>query len=137
MNMYTTIWLGLAMAAIAVINVGLMAWLWRFPLRPDPTGQDPNGVSTAPRLWTNVHRALGYLFVLIYLALLFEMVPRIWEFRVQTSVGVWHGVLGALIGVLLVIKISVIRRFKRFGDRLPIIGGCLAVVTWLSVGLST
>lgn len=137
MNMLTTIWLGVAMAMIAVVNVGLMAWLWRFPMVPDPTGRDPHGVSTAPRLWTNVHRGLGFLFVLLYLALLWEMVPRAWEFRVQTPIGIWHGVLGALVGVLLIIKISVIRRFTHFGNRLPIIGGSLAVVTWLSVGLST
>lgn len=57
--------LGLTMAAIAVVNAGLMAWLWRFPMVPDPAGRDPNGVSTAPRSWTNVRRALGYVFLLV------------------------------------------------------------------------
>ncbi|HEX7152043.1 MAG TPA: hypothetical protein VF618_11195 [Thermoanaerobaculia bacterium] len=129
MTMATTMWLTLVMATIAVINTALMAWLWRFPMQPDPTGRDPNGVSTAPRSWTNVHRALGYLFVLTYAALLFEMLPRAWEFREVTAVGVIHGALGALVGLLLVVKIAVIRRFQRFGNRLPWIGGALAVTT--------
>ena len=49
MSMQTTMWLGFAMAAIAIGNAALMAWLWRFPMKPDPTGRDPHGVSTAPR----------------------------------------------------------------------------------------
>lgn len=127
--MQTTIALGLLMAAIAVVNAGLMAWLWRFPMQPDPTGRDPHGVSTAPRWGTNLHRILGYVFVATYVVLLVEMLPRAWEFRAMTGVSVAHGVLGILVGVLLVIKIAIIRRFQRFGNRLPWIGGALAAIT--------
>ena len=133
--MQTTIWLGLAMATIAIVNASLMAWLWRFPMQPDPTGRDPNGVSSAPRSWTNVHRALGYVFVLIYAALLVEMVPRVWEFRVANAISVLHGALGILVGVLLIVKIAIIRRFQRFGNRLPWIGGALAVTTVIVAAL--
>jgi hypothetical protein len=133
--MFQTIWLALVMAAIAVINASLMAWLWRFPMQPDPTGRDPHGVSTAPRVPTNVHRALGYLFALTYALLLFEMVPRIWEFRVATASSIAHGALGIVVGVLLVLKIAVIRRFQRFGHRLPWIGGALAVSTLIVAAL--
>lgn len=135
MTMQNTMWLGALMAAIAIVNAGLMAWLWRFPMRPDPTGRDPNGVSTAPRVWTNVHRGLGYVFVLTYVVLLVEMVPRMWEFRVATASSVLHGALGVLVGVLLVIKIAVIRRFQRFGNRLPWIGGALAGSTLIVAAL--
>ncbi|HYK01226.1 MAG TPA: hypothetical protein VE974_05675 [Thermoanaerobaculia bacterium] len=133
--MQTTILLGVLMAAIAIVNASLMAWLWRFPMQPDPTGRDPNGVSTAPRGPTNLHRALGYLFVLAYAALLVEMLPRIWEYRVATALSVLHGALGLLVGVLLAVKIAVIRRFRRFGNRLPWIGGSLAVATILVAAL--
>jgi hypothetical protein len=135
MTMQTTISLGVLMAAIAIVNASLMVWLWRFPMIPDPTGRDPNGISTAPRFPTNVHRALGYVFVLAYLALLFEMLPRAWEFRVATPSGVLHGILGVAVGLLLAIKIAVIRRFQRFGNRLPWIGGTLAVTTLLVAAL--
>lgn len=109
------------MAAIAVVNASLMAWLWRFPMK--------DGVSTAPRAGVNTHRALGYVFVLTYAVLLVEMVPRMWEFRVVTSVSVVHGALGIFIGVVLAMKIAIIRRFQRFGHRLPWFGGTLAVTT--------
>lgn len=135
MGMGTTLWLGGAMAVIAVVNTALMAWLWRFPMVPDPSGRDPNGVSTAPRSWTNVHRALGYLFVLAYLALAVEMVPRLWEYREWSAVSVVHAALGLSVGVLLAVKIAVIRRFQRFGNRLPWMGGALAVATLAVVAL--
>jgi hypothetical protein len=121
--MQTTIGLGLLMAGIAIVNAALMAWLWRFPMQ--------NGVSTAPRLGTNIHRTLGYVFVLTYGVLLFEMVPRAREFRVANAWSVVHGVLGVLVGIILAVKIAVIRKFQRFGHRLPWIGGTLAVTTLL------
>lgn len=136
MTMSATIGLGLLMAAIAVVNASLMAWLWRFPMQPDPTGRDPNGVSTAPRSWTNVHRALGYVFVLAYCALLIEMLPRVWEFRVATASSVVHAIFGVLVGVLLIVKIAVIRRFRQFGNRLPWIGGALAASTLIATALA-
>jgi mono/diheme cytochrome c family protein len=74
-----------------------------------------------------VHRALGYLFVLIYVALLFEMVPRLWEFRVSSGVAIAHAVVGAVVGLLLIVKIAIIRRYRSAGRRLPLIGGTLAV----------
>ncbi|HYR27612.1 MAG TPA: hypothetical protein VEU30_04060 [Thermoanaerobaculia bacterium] len=135
MTMLHTIWLGLVMAVIAIVNASLMAWLWRFPMKPDPTGRDPHGVSTAPRLGTNIHRALGYIFVLTYLVLLVEMLPRAWQYREVTTVSVVHGALGVLVGVLLATKIAIIRRFRRFGGRLPWIGGALAVSTLIVAGL--
>ncbi|HEX8412192.1 MAG TPA: hypothetical protein VF883_25305 [Thermoanaerobaculia bacterium] len=135
MTMQTTMGLGLLMAVIAIVNAALMAWLWRFPMAPDPTGRDPNGVSTAPRFPTNVHRVLGYVFVLAYVVLLFEMVPRAWQFRVATPASVVHGLLGIAVGVILAIKIAVIRRYQRFGNRLPWIGGALAVTTLLVAAL--
>lgn len=136
--MHTTVWLGLTMATITVVNVGLMAWLWRFPMVPDPTGRRPEGVSTSPRFWQNVHRGLGYVFLLVYLALLAEMVPRSWEFRTASPGAVVHGVLGALIGVILAFKIAVVRHapaVDRFGPRLPWVGGTLAVTTLAVVAL--
>jgi len=48
---------------------------------------------------------------------------------VATAWSVAHGALGMFIGIVLAVKIAVIRRFRRFGHRLPWIGGTLAVST--------
>lgn len=123
------------MTGIAVVNTALMAWLWRFPMIPDPTGRDPHGVSTAPRPFVNLHRALGYVFLLCLAALLGEMIPRLWEFREASAVAVVHGTLGLLVALLLSMKIAIIRRFRRFGHRLPWVGGTLAGSTVLAASL--
>jgi hypothetical protein len=129
MTMEHTAWLALTMGLIALVNTALMAWLWRFPMVPDPSGRDPNGVSTAPRWGTNIHRLLGYLFTAAYALLLVEMIPRAWQYRTGTPLSVVHGALGFFIGVVLIFKIVVIRRYQRFGNRLPWIGGALAALT--------
>jgi mono/diheme cytochrome c family protein len=131
MPLLWTFWLGLAYAVVGVINAGLGAWLWRFPMAPDPGGPDPNGRSTAPRSWTRVHRALGYVFVAITIAMLWEMIPRLWRFEAGWSVStIVHAGLGLLIPLVLLVKVLVIRRFQKFGKKLPVLGGmvCLFAV---------
>jgi len=127
--------LAVAMTGIAVVNTALMAWLWRFPMQPDPTGRDPHGVSTAPRPFVNLHRTLGYVFLFCLAVLLGEMIPRLWEFREASAVAVVHGTLGLLVALLLSMKIVIIRRWRRFGHRLPWVGGTLAGTTVLAAGL--
>lgn len=109
-----TLWLGLAFADIAVVNTALQAWLWTYPMVPDPGGSDPHGKSSAPRFWTNVHRALGYTFLAIYLVLMWVMVPRLWEYLVEFDARmIAHAALGPLIGPVLIAKIFVIRGNRR------------------------
>lgn len=135
----------LAFVAVGTAAAALQAWLWRFPMVPDPTGADPHGVSTAPRLGNQVHRALGYAFLLIYLACLVRMAPRVWAFDEEAwrTSAIAHAALGLALGPLLVAKVLVIRRYRRFGHRLPLFGGALlagsvaltglAVAPWLAV----
>ena len=137
--MSTTIsmWLGIAFVVISIVATILQAWLWSFPMVPDPGGPDPNGRSTAPRSWTNIHRFLGLAYVLIYVALMIEMVPRLWEYQVEfPSRTVMHICMGIIIGVLLVTKIAVIRWFQHFGKSLPTLGLMLLMCTLILGTLS-
>ena len=79
LNTTISMWLGIAFLLLAIVATVLQAWLWSFPMVPDPGGPDPNGKSTAPRLGTLAHRISGLLFVLIYIVLMVEMIPRLWE----------------------------------------------------------
>lgn len=105
-------------------------------MQADPSGRNPYGVSTAPRFWTNVHRGLGYQFLMIYLLLMSQMVPRLWRFEVSFDERIWtHAMLGAFVGVTLVTKILIIRRFRQFGHRLPWFGGAICAATLLLLAL--
>ena len=137
--MSTTIsmWLGIAFLFLAIAATIIQAWLWSFPMVPDPGGPDPNGKSTAPRAWTLTHRAMGLAYVIIYVVLMWEMVPRLWEYQFELPARtVIHACMGILIGILLVTKISIIRWFQHFGKSLPSLGLSLLACTIILATLS-
>ena len=137
MSSTVSMWLGISFVLLGVIATILQAWLWRFPMVPDPGGPDPHGKSSAPRAWTNVHRAVGAAFLVIYVLMMVEMVPRLWEYQVELPARtVMHAVMGITIGFLLVIKISIIRWFQHFGKSLPIIGTLIMLCTIILATLS-
>ncbi len=130
MSTTASMWLGIAFLFLAIAATILQAWLWSFPMAPDPGGPDPNGKSTAPRLWTRIHRVMGLAYVVIYVVLMWEMVPRLWEYQFELPARtVIHACLGITIGVLLITKISIIRWFQHFGKSLPSIGLSLLICT--------
>jgi len=128
-------WLGIAFLFIGIFATIIQAWLWSFPMEPDPGGPDPNGKSTAPRFWTNAHRILGLAFVLIYVYMMYKMVPRLWEYQVELPPRtVMHLTMGIVIGMFLIAKIAIIRWFQHFGKALPMLGyGILVCTVILSV----
>lgn len=130
MSTTLSMWLGISFLGLAIGATLLQAWLWSFPMAPDPGGPDPNGRSTAPRSWTNVHRAMGLAYLVIYVVMMVEMVPRLWEYQFELPARtVFHAVMGITIGVLLVTKIAIIRWFQHFGKALPTIGLLLLLCT--------
>ena len=132
-----SMWLGIAFVGLAVAATILQAWLWGFPMAPDPGGPDPNGKSTAPRVWTHVHRVMGLLFVVIYVVLMTEMIPRLWRYQVELPTRtIIHACCGVTIGVLLVSKIAIIRWFQHFGKALPQIGMMILTLTLILAMLS-
>ena len=133
-----SMWLGIAFLVIGVTATVLQAWLWSFPMLPDPGGPDPNGKSSAPPFWTKVHRLLGVLFVIIYIFMMWHMIPRLWEYQFELPARtVMHAVMGILIGCLLIAKIAIIRWFQHFGKSLPALGlgvmMCTVVLATLSL----
>ena len=67
--------LGLAFVVLGITAVMLQSWLWGFPMDGDK--------STAPRLWTNIHRVVGLSFVVIYVIMMYFMFPRLWTYQVE------------------------------------------------------
>ncbi|HWM88743.1 MAG TPA: hypothetical protein VNO33_22990 [Kofleriaceae bacterium] len=66
-----------------------------------------------------------------------QMVPRLWEYQVEFPARtVAHIMLGFTIGVLLVLKVSILRWFRHFEEWMPAIGVSLLVCTVLLSGLS-
>jgi mono/diheme cytochrome c family protein len=132
MSALTNSILGVAFLILAVAATFLMYHLWGYPFDHEKLKS-----SAPPRLML-LHRILGYGYVAIYIILMTQMVPRLWQYQVEFPARtVVHMVLGMLIGVLLVIKIAIVRYFKHLeGTLIPLLGTSVMVCTVLVLGLS-
>jgi len=129
MSSTLSIALGLAFIVLGVTAVMLQAWLWGFPMEGNR--------STAPRLWTNIHRLVGLSFVAIYITMMIFMVPRLWQYQVELPARtVIHATCAIVIGVLLLTKLAIIRLFPHFAGALPALGLGLLINTVILGSLS-
>ena len=123
--------LGLLFLIVGFAATFTMYHLWGYPFDKETRR------SAAPRWAMYMHRGLGYLFVLIYLGIMWHMVPRLWEYQVEFSArATVHIVLGFTIGCLLVIKISIMRFFRHFEEWMPYLGTAILIGTVILLGLS-
>ncbi len=133
--MSTTIsmWFGVTFLVLGVTAVLLQAWLW------NPKYWDEGTKKTrAPALWLAVHRAVGYTFFLIYVVMMWHMVPRLWEYQVELPPRtIIHATAAIVLGVLLVTKLSILRFFRYFEEAMPKLGFgilmCTVVIGTLSL----
>jgi len=123
--------LGTMLFALAAALTFLMFYVWKFPYDHEKSH------SHAPLASITIHRLLGYLYVVIYLYIMWNMVPRLWSYQIELPARtVVHLTLGILIGALLVIKLAIVRYFKHMEARLaPILGSGLFICTFLLVAL--
>ncbi len=123
--------IGIVFLALAAALTFLMFYVWKFPFDHESLK------STAPPRVIISHRLLGYLFVIIYIYIMWNMVPRLWSYQIELPARtVLHLALGILIGALLIIKLVIVRYFKHMEARLaPILGSGLFICTFLLVAL--
>lgn len=124
--------LGLAFWVVGFANTLLMFKLWGYPFDHEKM------VSAAPRSLMLLHRALGYVFLGIYVYLMWQMVPRMWQYQVELPARtVVHLTMGIAIGSILVVKILIVRFFKHLeSSTVPLLGILLLVSTTVLIGLS-
>lgn len=129
--MFRTSTLGVAFVVLGFGAMFLMYHLWGYPF--DKTTR----TSAAPRWAMYLHRVLGYLFALVYVLLMVEMVPRLWQYQVEFPARtVVHMVVGFTIGFLLLVKISIMRFFRHFEEWMPYLGTAIMLGTVVLLGLS-
>ncbi len=123
---------GLVFVAISAALTFLMFHIWKFPFDHEKLK------SEAPVSLVRLHRLLGLVYVLIYLYLMYQMVPRLWAYQIELPARtVVHLSLGILIGVILITKISIVRFFKHMEAKLvPMLGVSLFLCTFLLIALT-
>ncbi len=123
--------LGILFVVIGFAAMFLMFHLWGYPF------DKATRTSSAPRWAMMLHRLLGYAFAVIYILLMWKMVPRLWQYQVEFPARtVVHIVVGFSIGFLLLIKIAIIRFFRHFEEWMPYLGTSIMLGTIILIGLS-
>ena len=124
--------LGLVFLLLSAAATFLMYKLWGYPYDHEKLR------SSAPSHLMLVHRCIGYAYVAVYLYLMAQMVPRLWTYEVELPARtVAHMMLGMAIGIMIVVKVSIVRFFKHLESTLiPFLGTGLFICTFLLIGLS-
>lgn len=131
MNAYTNAVLGIVFLSLSFAAVFLMFKIWGYPFDKE------RHVSTAPRTLVAIHRIIGLCYLVLYLLLMTQMVPRVFDYQVEFSTRtVAHMMLGVTIGLLLIVKLSILRFFKHFSGVIPYLGCALLWCTTMVVSLS-
>ena len=124
--------LGLVFLGLSIASTFLMFKLWGYPFDKEKLK------SEAPWVLVLLHRLMGYVYLIIYIYLMAQMLPRLWSYQVEFPARtVAHLMLGMTIGILLFTKIMIVRYFKYLEARMiPTLGTALMVCTFLLIGLS-
>ncbi len=124
--------LGLVFAFLALLAMLLMFRAWKYPY--DKVAHR----SAAPRWLINTHRLIGWAFVILYVLLMLQMIPRLWTYQVELPArSVAHLFLGLAIGGLLFAKIVIVRFFKHMEAKLaPFLGTALFLSTFIMIMLA-
>ena len=131
MSTSTSAILGLIFLGLANASVFLMFKLWGYPFNKE------THKSEAPPSLMLLHRFIGYAYAILYVFMMWHMVPRLWNYQVELPPRtVAHLMLGITIGVLILVKIAILRFFRHFEESMPYIGTCLLICTYLLIGLS-
>jgi mono/diheme cytochrome c family protein len=123
--------LGLLFLVVGTAAVFLMYYLWGFPF------DKATRTSAAPPNLMRLHRQLGWLYIAIYIVLMFEMVPRMWNYQVEWPARtVAHMCLGMGVGFVLLVKVVILRFFRHLEEWMPALGTTLLAFTVMLAGLS-
>ena len=131
MSTSTNAILGVLFLVLSIVTTALMYQFWGYPF------DKVKRRSSCPQWKMNIHRACGYAYVIVYVVLMIQMVPRLWTYQVEFPPRtVAHIMLGTTIGVILMIKISIMRFWRHFEEWMPVLGTLLMLCTFLLTGLS-
>jgi len=124
--------LGILFVLIAAAVTCLMFRAWKYPY-------DHSAMrSEAPPWMFSLHRRLGIVYLLIYAYMMWEMVPRLWDYQIELPARtVMHLTVGMAIGAILVTKLIIVRFFKHLETKLaPFLGAALFIGSMLLTSLA-
>ncbi|MEM6291451.1 MAG: hypothetical protein AAGA54_09310 [Myxococcota bacterium] len=133
MSTSVSMWLGIAFLVLGITAVLLQAWLWN-----PKYWNEAEKKTYAPKPGLLVHRWVGIAFTVIYVVMMWEMVPRLWEYQVELPARtVIHATAAIVLGVLLFTKLIILWFFRHFEESMPQLGFgiliCTVIISVLSI----
>jgi len=119
--------MGAAVLASIMMTAGLVAVIMAYELLGNPKAE-----KSGKRIRT-AHRIVGYVFVIIFAVLMAGMCLRFKEaesFSSRTSI---HAAFALLVAALLILKLLIARRYKKFIPYLFFVGGLIFVLSFAFV----
>jgi cytochrome c5 len=125
-------WLGILFLLLAIVAVLLQAWLWS-----PKFWNEAEKKTHAPKAWLRVHAGVGYLYGIIYIAMMWNMFPRLWEYQYELPARtVIHAVVAIILGVILITKVMILVFFRHFEEAVPKFGFGLLLCSVVLITLS-
>ena len=133
--------MGVVFWALSLYSILTMAWMWKYndssKHTSDPHSDESDPWQTTLKKWVISHRLAGLIYVILYVLMMSQMVPRMWTYQIELPARtVAHLVLGISIGIILTCKICIIRFFKHLGSVLPVFGFLLFFLTTILLFIS-
>jgi hypothetical protein len=113
-------------AAVVMILAGLGAVLLAFEVLGNPK------IGTGRKGLLLAHRIFGYTFAFFFLALFALMAGR-FKSGAFSPLGLIHASIAAAAFVALLVKLLIVKRYKKFSDRLFYVGGFLFLTSFVTV----
>ena len=90
-----------------------------------------------PKFFRWAHRISGYIFIILYLFICAIMFQRLTSnFTALSAKDAIHAYLGIAIFPMIIVKICIVRLFKKYYLRLPIYGMIMMIAVFMTVTLS-
>ena len=120
-----------SIVSVVFVMVGITAVLIMLNLQGNPIERSSN------KLLRQLHRILGYLFILIFFIMIIGMIIKVkginYEFSPRITI---HVVLALILIPILIVKILIARFFKRLYPNLVLIGLLIFFLSFAMVGIT-
>ena len=87
--------------------------------------------SKYPKFFQWAHRITGYIFLALYLFICIVMFKKLEGFNVLPPKAVIHAYIGIAIFPLIIVKICIVRLYKKFYKSLPIYGMLVLIAVYI------
>jgi len=86
---------------------------------------------------TRTHRVLGYLFIFIYAIMCIFMIIKVYGYREEFSPrATIHIVLAIFLTPMILLKLGIVKRFKRLFPYLPVLGSLIFATAFVLNGIT-